>query len=576
MLGRPPVHACAAHVSWCIVFFAATLITLALPEWAVSQQLIAVLEDPEILTSSGFGRTVGAGDIDGDGFTDIVVAANKAVYDGVDRAGMVYVFFGGPDHAYDSVTSITPPVAQYGEFGRFLRVADINQDGHDDLLIPAFRAAVDTLRNVGKVYVYLGSDVLDADVDLTLTQPDPQETAQYGGAVAAGDVNGDGHLDILVGAHLADAEEVHDAGVLYVYLGGDSLDAEADRVMIEPQPTSYSEGIPGYYPPGYGAEFGRDVDVGDLNGDGIDDIVAGACIASVDGEVWAGRAHVFLGGASLDEEADFTLLPPETPRARMFARQIRVADVNGDGFDDAVVGAAGADLNDAWPYPDSAKTEGRIYIFLGGHQFDDIHDLVLEEPVPQVGAQLARDGLAIGNYDGDGYADIIAAAPYATAGVRENAGRVQVFFGSFDLDGRSDGTLAAPEEARVFGASAAIRERILAIAAADNVFVYDTTSPGTGIGSAPRSFDVKVLPGYPNPAGGEVHLEYTLGRSASVEIAIYNTLGQILDTPVRLQRKAPGRHNVRWNASAHPSGIYFWRLAADGQTITRKFVVTRQ
>ena len=160
----------------------------------------------------------------------------------------------------------------------------------------------------------------------------------------AGDVNGDGYSDIIVGAPFNDAGG-NDAGRAYIYFGGTSMDNIADVIMT-----------------GEAADdrFGFPVSTaGDVNGDGYNDVIVGAIFNDAGGNT-AGRAYIYFGGTSMDNNVDVTMTGEAA--GDFFGISVSTAgDVNGDGYSDVIVGAY---FNDA-----GGSDAGRAYIYFGGHQW---------------------------------------------------------------------------------------------------------------------------------------------------------------------------------------------------------------
>jgi hypothetical protein len=165
-------------------------------------------------TRDEFGVSVGtAGDVNGDGYTDVIVGAYFNDAGGTD-AGRAYVYHGGP--AADTVADLVLTGEAAGDrFGLSVGTAgDVNGDGYADVIVGADGNDAGGA-SAGRAYVYHGSPGADAVADLVLTGE--AATDQFGFSVGtAGDVNGDGFTDVIVGAYWNDAGGT-DAGRAYLY-----------------------------------------------------------------------------------------------------------------------------------------------------------------------------------------------------------------------------------------------------------------------------------------------------------------------------------------------------------------------
>ena len=163
-----------------------------------------------------FGQSVGpAGDVNGDGYADVIVGAYK--YNG--GQGKAYFYFGGPsmDNSSDLAMVGEGTADWFG--GRVGAAGDVNRDGYDDMFISA--DAYNS--NQGREYIYLGSASMDGNADITLTGE--TGTTLFGvSAATAGDVNADGYSDLVIGAF----RYANVVGRAYVYNGGASMDDVAD------------------------------------------------------------------------------------------------------------------------------------------------------------------------------------------------------------------------------------------------------------------------------------------------------------------------------------------------------------
>lgn len=173
-----------------------------------------------------------------------------------------------------------------------------------------------------------------------------RQGGEFGRSVAAGDVNGDGLADVVVGAHGFNAGAGFHQGKIYVYAGG--RDGFADAPMFTAAGEREND------------EFGRSFDFGDVNGDGFGDLIVGASGFSSKELQGQGKVYVYLGSsAGLSATPAFTAVGENADDE--FGRSVGLADVNGDGFRDLIVGAPGLTKAGA-----SNASPGKMYVFLNG------------------------------------------------------------------------------------------------------------------------------------------------------------------------------------------------------------------
>jgi len=226
-------------------------------------------------TGGSFGCAVGtAGDVNGDGIADVIVGASGFF----DSKGRAFAFHGSSPGGLAASPAWTRDGDQAGwAFGTALATAgDVNGDGVDDVIVGAPRAD----NEKGRALVYYGS-IPSGLGSVDWTCPGNQNGAEFGGAVgAAGDVNGDGLADVIVGARYYDHGET-DEGLVFVY--------EASETGLPASPTWTAECNQAFA--GFGASVGT---AGDVNRDGLSDVIIGALAHdNVEGD--EGRALVYHG-----------------------------------------------------------------------------------------------------------------------------------------------------------------------------------------------------------------------------------------------------------------------------------------
>jgi len=278
--------------------------------------IIHDLKSPNPETQGNFGYGIaGAGDVNNDGFPDLIIGA-YGEDGGTYSAGRAYVFDGNSGALIHTLESLSPEMNAY--FGvTVIGIGDITDDGCAEFAVGAVYEGGGA-QDAGRVYVF---DGLSGTVVYTLESPNAELTGAFGHDVCKlDDVDNDGYSDIVIGAWLEDNIERH-AGRVYVFSGkhGDFL-----YEMVSPNPDWFG---------GFGFTVS---DIGDMDDDGIHDIVIGTY--KEDGGAFnAGRAYVFscTTGSLLA-----TLESPYPIESGRFGNNVAgIGDKNGDGRGDVLVGA---------------------------------------------------------------------------------------------------------------------------------------------------------------------------------------------------------------------------------------------
>ncbi len=394
------------------------------------------------------------GDVNGDGFDDLIIGANGADPNNQSGAGASYVVFGklGGFGArnFDLSTLdgtngfVINGISAFDYSGSSVSAGDFNGDGFQDMIIGASAADPNNQTSAGASYVVFGKESSSASVDLSTLNGtngfviNGINAADFSGSsVSAGDFNGDGFDDLIIGASGADPNNQNDAGASYVIFGkGGSLDASFNLSDLNGSNGFKINGINAYDRAGSSVSS-----AGDINGDRFDDLIIGTRGADPNGQPNAGASYVVFGKEASSASLDLSALDGNNGfvinginAADFSGFSVSAGDVNGDGFKDMIIGASGAD-------PNNQSDAGTSYVVFG--KADAGASLNLADLNGSNGFKIngvnAYDssGTAVsdaGDVNGDGFDDLIIGAIGADPNNQREAGTSYVVFGADKFD----------------------------------------------------------------------------------------------------------------------------------------------
>jgi hypothetical protein len=405
-----------------------------------------------------FGQAVAMGDFDGDGFDDLAVGIPGANIDSEDNAGAVYVIYGSEDGLANGtqqefargVNGVDGTSLEDEYFGQTLASGDFDHDGYADLAIAAPYAEVDGDPQAGTVNILYGrSSGLGIPGQEVITQDanggagtSAEPTDVFGYSLAAGDYDGDGIDDLAVGSPFEDNGEGYDnAGVVQVYYGESGATAASSGLLTGGSVnnaqywSANSEEVQGAMEAG--EWFGYSLAAADFNGDGRDDLAVGIPHESHGSGpgtiVHGGAINVFQGSATglvstVSKPAylwhqESTGIIDEVAAMEQFGQSLAAGDFDNDGYADLAIGVPGNKLLDL--------QIGATHLMFGSSSgLNTTGNRLLFDPVlAEVGQWFGRSVTA-GDYNGDGFVDLVVGAPRDNPdGVSEdNSGSIFAFY----------------------------------------------------------------------------------------------------------------------------------------------------
>jgi hypothetical protein len=548
---------------------------------------------PTLLEGTGAGDHFGgavasAGDVNGDGFGDVIVGAQLDDAPAAD-AGRAFVYLGSAKGLKTTPQAVLVPVglrlanAHYG--AAVACAGDFNGDGYDDVIVgepnrdyqPDPDAGI--IPQAGAFEVYLGSPSgIQTSPWFGLTWA-VAGWASGNSVASAGDVDGDGYADVVVGTPFANST----TGLVDAYAGGPSPFTHSHLFSRNGDQVS--------------SAFGNFVaSAGDINADGLSDIVVGAVFEDNGTQTDAGAVYVFKGPLSNNTPAEKWL---GNNAFDNFGHVVAGGmDINGDGFADVATGAPGDDVN-------GFSNVGSASIWLGNG------GIGLDRVVFQTSSVLSKDIQPLGGMDYTGvmYIDNTLRSASGAAkvshefDVRHAVGSVGPPFagrsgnawtnvppgsnGSTITHGvQLGGTILSPNSRYLWRSRTHTTSPFFPWSTW-NTFQrnsvtepdFRTTSGASAVGPQGPVTSLALESPLPNPASGPSTIEFALPRDGRVALGVYDLQGRLVRELVTGDLPA-GRHHATWDGrdvsgQVASAGVYFYRLDAAQGSLSRRMVWLR-
>lgn len=418
-----------------IFAWATAAVALALPSATFALTSSDFTRLTGINTSDGLGRAVASGDINGDGYDDMVVGAPG------NATGFISIVYGSDTlpSALTLSTSNSAIITGNGStdyFGANIAVGDVNGDGFADIAVGAVGDTTAGAANSGAVYLLYGgeNEISSGTVasNVNMAKFTSGVGFKTGASISIGDINGDEYDDVLIGS-------TNDAAT-----GGSVSIVYGQEANYSGTSNSIS-GLPKFTGESNGNTFGNSSAVGDVNGDGLDDIFIGAELND-DSGVAAGSAYIFYG-----QEDEYSGSTAASSVAEVTGEaagdnagtSVAIGEVTGDEYDDLLITSDGND--------DGATDAGAVYVIPGSgtaysatttslSDFTEFTGITASDTVSKVAAV---------DVDGDEVKEIIASSQITSS----SAGAIYLLDGNETSGSLSVGTTMTGSDTEKFGSA---------------------------------------------------------------------------------------------------------------------------
>ncbi|MEZ4702113.1 MAG: FG-GAP-like repeat-containing protein [Rhodothermales bacterium] len=487
-----------------------------------------------------FGASLAAGDLNGDGFSDLAIGIPEEDVAAKIDAGALLVLYGqssglatnGASFSHQDAEGIEDTAADAEQFARTLVMGDIDRDGRDDLVVGIPFEAGSALA-AGSIQVFYGTSVgLSAGNDQHWNQDTASLGATagpgdlFGYALALGDYNGDGYLDLAVGAPGKTIQAVSEAGGVYILAGASNgLSGAGSRFWQQNDGGTIERNEQGDF-------CGGGLVAGDFNADGFAELGVGVPQEDDGGVTDIGKIQLLKGSAAgLVAQVEHTWAQNSLPE--------RPELVDPEDGEIIVVGGDGAPVDPAEPFDvfwsESSDADGQTVTYYWQLSLTPTFNILpmnvpvgtanrYNTTVGEIGRVLGAIGI-LADSSFTFYHRVVA-----------TDGRGQSYSAPYAVTLKR-GQIVANEE-----------------------------------GVVPEAFALEQ--NYPNPFSGQTTVAYVTTRAGSVRLDIFNQLGQRVRAVVEGFEPA-GSHRVDVDLSDLPSGVYLYRLQTETEQAVRTMLLVR-